>query len=324
MRRFLYIFLQFLLITGIFGFLFWNAVTAVDAEGKNIFTVLCEQPKRWHFLVAAFFCQLFSVSLTIIRWRWLVRTLGLECSRREAFRFGFLGLILNLAPLGVVGGDAVKAVLIAQRNPDYKSQAVASVFVDRFIGLLVMLICCTLLICWTGFFARPEIIAQMFTHIVFALTAIGLLGTGIVFLPFFAKGHFERLLEKIPLFGKLCSKLTSALLLYCNHKRCLLQSSLLTIFVHLSFGMSLYWIAIALFPVAPGFPGLVDHLMFHNVANVTSMIPISAGPYEWALEQLYQLLAMSIGMGLIVSLMFRLTTILVALACVLSLHAYRL
>ena len=95
--------------------------------------------------------------------------------------------------------------------------------------------------------------------------------------------------------------------------------------MHLSFGLSLYWIAIALFPAVHGFasvPGLVDHLMLHNVANLTSMIPLPAGPYELVLEQLYQLFGMSVGMGLIVSLMSRLTTICVALVCVLSSQAY--
>jgi hypothetical protein len=190
------------------------------------------------------------------------------------------------------------------------TQAVASVIIDRFIGLLVMFICGSLLICYTGFYARPELIAKTFTHLVFAFTAAGLLGTGIVFLPFFAKGHFERLIEKIPLVGTLGSKLIQALLIYHNHKRCLLQSSLITIFVHLSFGLSLYWIAIALFPSVPD---LVDHVMLHNVANLTSMIPLAAGPYELALDKLYyQIFAKSVGMGLIVSLMFRLTTIFVA------------
>jgi uncharacterized protein (TIRG00374 family) len=311
MKRFLSIFFQFLLIAGIFGFLFWNAAATTDANGKNIFTVLCEQPKRWHFIAAACCVQLFAVSVTFIRWRWLLRTLGLQCSRREVFRLGFLGLILNLAPLGIVGGDVVKAVLIAKKNPDFKSQAVASVFIDRFLGLLVMFICGSLLICYTGFYARSAVIAQTFTHLVFALTAAGLLGTGIVFLPFFAKGHCERLIEKIPLCGTLGSKLVQALLLYRNHKRCLLMSCLITILVHLSFGVSLYWVAIALFPAVPD---LVNHIMLHNVTNVTSMIPLAAGPYELVLEQLYSLEGMNVGMGFIVSLMFRLTTIFVAAA----------
>ena len=320
MKRFFSIALQLVLITGIFGFLFWNAATATDDKGKNIFTILCEQPKQWHFLAAAFFIQLFGVSLTFIRWRWLLRTLGLECSHRDAFRLGFLGLMLNLAPLGIVGGDAVKAVLIAQKNPDYKSQAVASVFIDRLLGLLVMFICGSILIYYTGFYIRPEIIAQTFTRLVFALTAAGVVGTGIVFLPFFAKGHVERLIEKIPLCGNLASKLVRSLLLYRNHKRCLVYSCLLTVFVHTSFGLSLYWTAIALFPSVPH---CIEHLMLHNVGNVTSIIPLAAGPYEWALEQLYQLFAMNVGMGLIVSLMFRITTICVAAAGIIYYYAAR-
>ncbi|MCL2709312.1 MAG: flippase-like domain-containing protein [Planctomycetaceae bacterium] len=309
MKRFLWIFLQFVLIAGIFGFLFWSAATATDDDGKNIFAILWEQPKRWHFLAAALFAQLVAVVITFIRWRWLVRTLGLECSHREAFRFGFLSFMLNLAPLGIVGGDAVKAVLIAQRNPDYKAQAVASVFIDRFVGLLVMFICGTVFVCWTGFALRTEILAKTFTHLVFVFTAVSLIGTGIVFLPFFAKGHFERLIEKIPLAGGLASKLISALLLYRNHKRCLLQSGIITIFVHIFFGLSIYWIASGLFqPV----PDVANHIMLHNVANLTSMIPLAAGPYEWVLEKLYRLFGMSIGMGFVVALMYRLTMIAIA------------
>lgn len=310
MKRFLWLSVQLVLIAGIFGFLFWKASHAVDSDGKNIFTILYEQPKRWHFLAAAFFLQLFAVAITFIRWRWLVQALGLNCSCREVFRLGFLGIMLNLAPLGIVGGDAVKAVLLAQRNPHYMSQAVASVIIDRFIGLLIMFLCGAVFICLTGFAARPELLAQTLTRLVFAFTAASLAGTGIVFLPFFAKGHFERLIEKIPLCGKLCSKLTRSLLLYRNHKRCLLQCSLITILVHISFGVSLYGIALGLFSSVPSG---INHLMLHNVANLTSMIPLPLGPYEFILDQLYCLLNMNVGMGLVVALTNRLVIIGVAL-----------
>jgi len=310
MKRFLWFSLQFLLIAGIFGFLFWNAANAADEEGKNIFTLLGEQEKRWHFLVAAFFVQLSAVSLTFIRWRWLVRTLGLECSYRETFRFSSLGFMLNLAPLGVIGGDTVKAVLIAQRNPHYRAQAVASIFIDRFIGLFALFVCGAVFVCWTGFVFRPEILAQTFTYLVFALTAVSLIGTAVVFLPFFSKGHLERLIDTIPLCGKLLGKFTRALLLYRHHKRCLLQCVFLSILAHVIAGISLYWIALGLFlPV----PGVADHIMIHNVANMTTMIPLAAGPYEFVFEQLYQVLTASVGMGLIIALMYRLTMIAIAI-----------
>ena len=315
MKRSFQVFLQIVLIAGIFGFLFWNAATTVNPDGKNIFTILYEQPKRWHFLAAAFLAQLFAVCLTIVRWYWLVRTLGLECSYREAFRLGFLGLMVTLAPLGGIGGDAVRAVLLAQKNPRHKSQAVASVIMDRIlIGLFVMFLCCTFFIFLTGFAQRPEIVAKTYTHIVIVLTAVSLLGIAGTFLPFFVRGHFERLLEKIPLCGKLFGKLTQSLLLYRNHKRCLLWSCLITVFVHLSLGISFYWIALGLFsPMVPGLSA-ANHIMLHNVANLTSMIPLAAGPYEWVSDQLYHMLTQSVGMGLIVALTYRLLMICVTIA----------
>ena len=314
MWRLLYILVQVLFIVGIFGFLFWSAVNATDNEGNNVFTALQEQPKRWHFLVAAFFAQLLGLSLTIIRWRWLVLTLGLEISRREAFRLGFLGYVLQLILLGPVGGDAVKAAIFAKRNPNNMSKAVASIFIDRFIGLVVMFLCAAFFILYTGFHSLTHPTALFFTYLTFALTVAALLGSAIVFHPFFSKGYLERMIEKIPFCGKLFSSFVQALLLYRDHKRVLLKCCFITIFVHMSFGLSLYWAAIGLFTSVPSF---VEHIMLHSIANLTAMLPIAVGPYEFVLEQIYQLQEVRItGMGFVVSLMYRLTTIFVAIAAV--------
>jgi uncharacterized protein (TIRG00374 family) len=302
--------LKLALILGIFGFLFWKAATATGADGsKNVFELLWEQPKRWDLLLIAFFVQLFSVSVTIFRWRWLVLTLGLTLAVKDAFRLGFLGLMLNLAPMGIVGGDLIKSYLIAKKNPDYMSQAVASVVVDRIIGLLVMFLCGTIFVCLTGFAFREEVLARTFSHLVFALTIIGYASVGIVFLPFFAKGHIERFLAKIPFGGEVISKLTRSFLLYRNHKICLFKAFAITFFVHIPFGISLYLIAKGLFGSVPN---LLDHIMLYNVVNLTAMIPLAAGPFEFVLEQIYPLFSMGIGIGLVVALGYRLISILVA------------
>ncbi|MDR2705578.1 MAG: flippase-like domain-containing protein [Planctomycetaceae bacterium] len=305
---------KFALILGIFGFLFWNASKATDADGKNVFELLWEQPKRWDLLGAAFLVQLFAVSTTIFRWRWLVQTLGLTLSVKDAFRLGFLGLMLNLAPMGIVGGDLIKSYLIAKKNPDYMSQAVASVIVDRIVGLLVMFLCGSIFVCLTGFAFRQEVLARTFSQIVFILTGIGYICVGIVFLPFFSKGHVERLLAKIPFCGSTLEKLTRSFLLYRNRKICLLKAFAITFLVHIPFGISLYLIAQGLFGSVPN---LIDHIMLYNVVNLTAMIPLAAGPFEFVLEQVYPLFSvdgvkMGIGIGLVVALGYRLISILVA------------
>ena len=312
MRRFLYIFTQVVLIVGIFGYLFWSAASATDDEGKNIFAILVEQPKQWHFLVGAFFAQLLGLSLTIVRWYWLVQTIGLECTRREAFRLGFLGYVLQLIFLGPVGGDAVKAAIFAKQNPANGTKAVASIFIDRYIGLIIMFLGAAFFILFTGFHFLSHPTALFFTYLTFALTVGTFVGTAIIFHPFFSKGHVERWIEKIPLCGKLLSKFVHALLLYREHRRVLLKCCFITVFVHMSFGLSLYWAAIGLFSSVPGF---VEHIMLHSIANLTAMLPMAVGPYELVLEQIYQLYEMT-GMGFVVSLMYRLTSIVVALAAV--------
>ncbi|MDR1962677.1 MAG: flippase-like domain-containing protein [Planctomycetaceae bacterium] len=306
--------LKLALILGIFGFLFWNAAKATDANGKNVFQLLWELPKRFDLLGAAFFVQLFAVSVTIWRWRWLVQTLGLVLSVKDAFRLGFLGLMLNLAPMGIVGGDLIKSYLIAKKNPDYMSQAVASVIVDRIIGLLVMFLCGSIFVCLTGFAFRQEVLARTFSQIVFTLTVAGYVCVGIVFLPFFSKGHVERLLTKIPFCGTMLSKLVRSFLLYRHHKICLLKAFAITFLVHIPFGISLYLIAKGLFGSVPS---LTDHIMLYNVVNLTAMIPLAAGPFEFVLEQIYPLFSvegirMGVGIGLVIALCYRFVSILAA------------
>jgi hypothetical protein len=74
----------------------------------------------------------------------------------------------------------------------------------------------------------------------------------------------------------------------------------------------LYWLAAGLFPVVPG---LTEHEMLYCAANLTSMIPLAAGPFEFVLaHQLDPLFGTGIGAGLVIALAYRLTTILVAVA----------
>ena len=55
--------------------------------------------------------------LTFIRWYYLVRALDLPFTLREALRLGFLGYLFNLMPMGIVGGDLLKAVMLGPAAP---------------------------------------------------------------------------------------------------------------------------------------------------------------------------------------------------------------
>ena len=56
----------------------------------------------------------------------------------DAMRIGFIGYLFNLAPMGIVGGDLLKAWMLAREKPGNRAKALASVVVDRIIGLYVL------------------------------------------------------------------------------------------------------------------------------------------------------------------------------------------
>ncbi len=250
-KKTLVIALKLGLIAAIFGFLIWKAVAATDADGKNVFETLWGQPKRYDLIAAAFLVQFFAASVTFLRWGLLARALGLVLPMKDAFRLGFLGIMLNLAPMGIVGGDAVKAYLLAQKNPEKRPEAVASVIVDRIVGLLVMFLCGAVFVLSTRFAFRGEIRARLFSQLVFALAIIGFGGVAVMFVPpfslLFSKGHVERLAERIPLCGPMLGKLIRSLLLYRNRKIRLIQTFFITFLVHIPYGISLLLIAKGLF-----------------------------------------------------------------------------
>ena len=306
MKKIAFFLLKLSLIAGIFVFLFWQA--ALNDAFKELFTL---ENKHWEFLLLAFLCQLVAISITFVRWKWLVTALDVPFTYRDGFRLGFLGLMLNLAPMGIVGGDGIKAYMLARKNPDHRARSIASVVVDRIIGLIGLFFVATFLVWWTGFAFRSETLAKGASQLVFWLTGISVVGVGVIMLPIFSKGHFENLIDRIPFCGVALGKLTRALLLYRDHKICLLASTFVSLFVHLANGLSLYCVAKGLLSTVPT---ILEHLVVSPIANLTAMIPLAAGPYEIVLNELYPLLSggPKPGIGLFVALGFRFISILAA------------
>ena len=79
----------------------------------------------------------FVVSQVILASRWwlLLRTQGIHINIWAAVRLHFLGLFYNNAMPGSVGGDLIRAWYVT-KHTEKKFEAVLSIFVDRFIGLL--------------------------------------------------------------------------------------------------------------------------------------------------------------------------------------------
>jgi uncharacterized protein (TIRG00374 family) len=84
---------------------------------------------------AALLLYLSGVVLAFYRWYLLVRAQDLPFRVRDALRLGWIGMLFNIVIPGAVGGDVVKAAYLA-REQHHKGRAVASVVIDRLVGLL--------------------------------------------------------------------------------------------------------------------------------------------------------------------------------------------
>ena len=104
--------LKFLLKFGVSAGILAYIVCTRDIKWQDFKLV-----KPW-CIVAAFFAVYTQLSLTAVRWFTLLRAAGVNCSFREAFSLQMQGMFFSqFLPGGSVGGDVVKAGILATRTP---------------------------------------------------------------------------------------------------------------------------------------------------------------------------------------------------------------
>jgi hypothetical protein len=121
-----------------------------------------------------------ALLVTFLRWHRLVRALGLPFRVRDAIRLGFIGNVFNLVIPGAVGGDVIKAGFLC-REQEKKTQAVASMVIDRAVGLLGLFV----LAGAVGIFAWRGASVEVRRLIGFSwmMAALGAVGLAVLFTP---------------------------------------------------------------------------------------------------------------------------------------------
>jgi glycosyltransferase 2 family protein len=294
----------------ILGYLIFSAFQNPD------FVNLLEGWRNWLWwrLAGAVLLVLAAVVLTVCRWQMLARTLGLEFSTREALRVGFLGYAVNLLPLGLVGGDAVKAVFLSRLNPTRRTEAVATVFVDRVIGLIALLILALIgtLLIDVNEIGRADRELQsklsLLCWVIRGAAFAGIMASAILFVPGFTTSSFWNWLAKIPVLGGIIQKLVSAMHIFRGRADRLLLAMLMSLGVHSLFVAMIYVIGGALLDTqgrpTPQ-PPLLDHAVFVPLAMAAGTLP--QGFLEWLLTVFYEAFspADTAKKGLMIALVYR-------------------
>ena len=129
--------ITYILAFGLLGGVIVMSWDPVDGQGlKFVYEghVRSGESLQYDSFVLAAACFLAAVLLTFCRWYVLVRALGLPFRLSEALRLGAVGFFFNTFLTGSVGGDFIKATVLARQQSE-RTLAVASVLTDRVIGL---------------------------------------------------------------------------------------------------------------------------------------------------------------------------------------------
>lgn len=310
--KYLITLLKILASVAILAYLVYNATRGKD--GANVFADMVHQPKKWDVLAAAALLSLLAVSLTMVRWCYLVRAVGIPFSMKEAFRVGFLGYLFNLAPMGIVGGDLLKAVILARQNPGKRAKSVASVVIDRLAGLYILFLIASVSMLVTGFYwSEPLPTIHGICQAILGLTLLGAVGIAIVLATPIIDSRWVTAFERLPRVGRVIRSLLEAVRVYRGNTPVLAGAILLSLVVQVLFTFSIYL-------VARGLPGdvlpLATQFVVFPVSALASVLPLPAGPFEAVLEFMYTHvttdLSIPTGQGLVVALVFRLISVGIA------------
>jgi len=292
------------LSVGILAFLFWRA------QDDPAFDKLRDDPKNWSLLAAAWAVCGLAVTVTLVRWWLLVRALELPLPLSGALRIGFLGYLFNLAPMGLVGGDLLKAVMLARENRTQRTRAVASVAVDRTVGLLMLFIVATTAIFACGYFNHPHADIRWVCRVIVGATILACFGVLLLISPGITLGRGTAALERIPHIGPILNSLIESVRMYRRQPLVILVAIVMSAAVHVLFATGIYLIARGLPGVTPPY---LEHLVIAPVSSLASIIPLPAGPQEGAIQYMYGQLASAAAKGLVIGLTYRIITILIAM-----------
>lgn len=280
-------------------------------QNRGQFERLYTEPIHWQFLIAAFVLCGSSIILTFYRWYLLVVALDFPFKFSDALRLGFLGYLFNYVAPGAVGGDVVKGVLMAREQKGRRSVAVATILLDRILGLMGLLIVgagATLLVA-DNIEHRREIVAVLWGG-----SIAGLAGLLVMLHPATPNSWWMKLLIRIPKAGGIIADIADGISLYQQRRAIVALTVVLSVIGHFGIISSFYCCA-RVVATAAETPSYVTHLLLIPLAEIVGVIvplPGGVGALEAAVQKSYELARANAGIGLLAVGAYRVTTILVA------------
>ena len=250
---------------------------------KKNWDSLIQQDKNWFLLGQAFIIILIAHLFTFLRWQILVQSLGVKFTLIEAIRLGFLGTLLNLVSVGSVGGDVFKAIEAARKAEKKRAEVVASVLVDRALGLLALF-----MVAGIGLSIATTLSPKMkwifLGAIVFSCIGLAVLSMIVLF------GHRVPILwiNRIPFAGHTLHRVVHACMVFQGRPRLVVELLGTSLMVHCCFTIACALISNSLYAETPS---LAEHFMTIPPAMAAATLPLTpggVGVQEMAIDNLFR------------------------------------
>jgi uncharacterized protein (TIRG00374 family) len=263
---------------GLLGLVIWrNADKIREVFGR---------PLDWRLLAAALGIYLVALLSTFVRWYLLVRVVDPRFTLGAALLLGFIGNVFNLVIPGAVGGDLVKAAYLARMHVK-KTQAIASMVIDRIVGLLALFGLASIAggIIWTTAPTdiRPLILAA------WVATALGVLLLAAIFAQLFTR-LFPGLGRGHSRLHVITTELKEMSSTYRRRLDVVGVCGLISLGNHALNVLAFYLIGRMLFPAMP--TTLAQHFLIAPLTFFTMAVPLPFGALgltEGVADQLFKL-----------------------------------
>lgn len=295
------------------GILVWLYLQNRDNLGDVL-----TRDKHWGLLGAALGLCLVSTLCTFVRWYLLVRAQKFDFRVTDAIRLGFVGLLFNYVGPGAAGGDLFKAFILAKRQQSRRTVAVATVLLDRILGLLALFAVGALATLFHPPLPNfPEL--TLTSWLLWGGTIAGVIGFTMMLAPVITHHPLVRTLERLPLVGRPFGELLHGVELYQSQTGLLGAALGLSLAGHIGLIGGFYLCGLAM---QPQIPSLLTHYYFMPIAELFSVLiptPGGIGALEGAIQRFYVALmsntlpaAQAAAAGFVAAMAFRAVQLLVA------------
>jgi glycosyltransferase 2 family protein len=252
-----------LLAFGLLGLVIWQ--NRVQIRG------VVSRPLDLKLLALASVVYLAGMFGTFVRWFLLVRVIEPTFRFSATVLLGLIGMVFNLVIPGAVGGDLIKAAYLA-RMRIRKTQAIASMVIDRILGLLGLFILASI----AGAFAWGLATSDVRKLIMAAWVAVG---TGVMVLVVIFSQILTRTFPQLTRGDSRLSLIVSELNVmsttYRGRLEVVVGAAAISVFTHGLNVLAFFLVGRMLFPGMP--TTLAQHFLMVPLTLFSMAVPLPFG-----------------------------------------------